>query len=99
MLRFALAAVVIALAPATVLIDNPRVRVFRAFEGSLTGVDDGPGVVISLDSATAVWMDNVASQGQTTVAGSLIIVQPRRGPAPLVPAAPAPSSSRAATAC
>jgi len=91
--RLALAAALIAIAPATIVLDNPRVRVFRTFDGSLAGVDSGPGVVISLDSATAVWMDDVASQGQTTVTGALIIVQPRRGPAPLVRAAPAPSGS------
>jgi quercetin dioxygenase-like cupin family protein len=90
--RLALAAALIAIAPATVVLDNPRVRVFRTLDGSLAGVDGGPGVVISLDSATAVWMDNVASQGQTTVSGSLIIVQPRRG-APPAPATPAPPGS------
>src|SRR5262245_55520564 len=78
---------------ATVVLDSPRVRVFRTADGSFAGVDNGPSVVISLDSATAVWMDNVVSQGQTTVAGSLIIVQPRSAPAAPAAAAPAPPGS------
>ena len=92
MQRLALAAVLIAIAPATIVLDNPRVRVYRTADGSLAGVDHGPGVVISLDRATAVWMDNVASQSQSTVGGSLIIVQPRRATAPLVPV-PSPGSA------
>jgi quercetin dioxygenase-like cupin family protein len=90
--RLALAVVLIAIAPATIVLDNPRVRVFRTIDGSLSGVDHGPGVVISLDSGTAVWMDDVASQSSTTVGGSLIIVQPRRAKAPLAPV-PSPGSS------
>jgi hypothetical protein len=93
MQRLALAAVLIALAPATIVLDNPRVRVFRTADGSLAGVDRGPGVVISLDSATAAWMDNVASQARTTAGGSLIIVQPRRVKAPLVLVPPATGSA------
>ena len=91
--RLALIAVLIALAPATIVLDNPRVRVFRTFDGSIAGVDSGPGVVISLDGATAVWMDDVASQGRSTVAGALIIVQPRRAKAPLVPVPPSQGSA------
>jgi len=87
-----IAALFLTVAPATVVLDNPRVRVFRTFDGSLDGVGSGPGVVISLDSATAVWMDNVASQAQTTVSGALIIVQPRRATAPLVPV-PSPGTA------
>jgi quercetin dioxygenase-like cupin family protein len=93
--RLAVAAVLIAIAPATVVIDNPRVRVFRTSDGSLAGVDHGPGVVISLDSGTAEWMDDVASQSKTTVGRSLIVVQPRRtqtSPEPTPPAA-APGSA------
>jgi quercetin dioxygenase-like cupin family protein len=80
------------------VLDNPRVRVFRTTDSALAGVDSGPGVVIALDDArgskagTAVWMDNVASQAQSTFGGSLIIVQPRRATAPPA-AAPAPGSA------
>jgi len=95
MRRFALAAVLIAIAPATVVLDNPHVRVFRTTDGSLAGVNHGPGVVISLNdgpAGTAVWMDNVASQAQSTFGGSLIIVQPRRAKTPPV-VVPAPGSA------
>ena len=98
MQRFALAAMLIAIAPATIVLDNPHVRVFRTTNGSLAGVDHGPGVVISLDAGagrtagTAVWMDDVASQSQSTFGDSLIVVQPRRVKAPLV-AVPAPGSA------
>jgi quercetin dioxygenase-like cupin family protein len=92
MRRFSLAAVLIAIPAATVVLDNPRVRVFRTTDASLTGVDHGPGVVIALDAGagqttgTAVWMDNVAGQPALAPGGSFIIVQPRRGAAPMVPA-------------
>ena len=103
MRRFSLAAVLLAVPAATVVLDNPHVRVFRV-AGSLAGVDSGPGVVISLDdgprgkSGSAVWMDSVPSQRNATFStGSLIIVQPRRPAAPpaVAPpaAAPAPGSA------
>ena len=103
MRRFSLAAVLLAIPAATVVLDNPHVRVFRV-AGSLAGVDSGPGVVISLDdgprgkSGSAVWMDNVPSQRNATFStGALIVVQPRRAAAPpaVAPpaAAPAPGSA------
>jgi len=85
----------IAIPAAAVILDNPRVRVFGTTDALLTGVDHGPGVVISLEAgagrtgATAVWMDSVASQPALAPGGSFIIVQPRRAAAPLVPV-PAP---------
>src|SRR6185295_8336032 len=88
-------ALLLALAPATIVLDNPRVRVFRTVDGSLSGVDRGPGVVISLDSGTAVWKENVASESPTTVGGSLIIVQPRRATPSLAPTPPAASRGSA----
>ena len=68
MQRFALAAALIAIAPATVVLDNPRVRVFRTVATSLDGVDRAPGVVIALDQATAVWrgMIKVEKDAQKT---------------------------------
>jgi quercetin dioxygenase-like cupin family protein len=103
MRRFSLAAVLLAIPAATVVLDNPRVRVFRA-AGSLAGVDSGPGVVISLDdgprgkTGSAVWMDDVPRQRTATFGnGSLIIVQPRRAAAPPAVAppgvAPAPGTA------
>ena len=103
MRRFSLAFVLLAIPAATVVLDNPHVRVFHA-AGSLAGVDAGPGVVISLDdgprgkSGSAVWVDDVPRQRTATFgSGSLIIVQPRRtasAPAGAPPAAPpAPGSA------
>ena len=98
MRRFSLAAALIAIPAATVVLDNPHARVFRTSDGSLAGVADGPGVVISLDdgpgakAGTAVWMDNVASRMHSLLSGSLIIVQPRRPAAPPVVAPPAGSA-------
>ena len=54
MRRFPLAAVLLLIPAVTVVLDNPHVRVFRT-DGSLAGVDHGPGVVISLDG-----LDNAA---------------------------------------
>jgi len=98
MRRFSLAAALIAIPAATVVLDNPNARVLRTSDGSLAGVDDGPGVVITLDdgprakAGTAVWMDNVASRTHSLLSGSLIIVQPRRPAAPPVVAPPAGSA-------
>jgi len=98
MRRFSLAAALIAIPAATVVLDNPNARVFRTSDGSLAGVDGGPGVVISLDdgpgakAGTAVWMDNVASRTHSLLSGSLIIVQPRRPAAPPVVSPPAGSA-------
>jgi quercetin dioxygenase-like cupin family protein len=95
MRRVSLAAVLFAIPAATVVLDNPHARVFHA-AGTLAGVDNGPGVVISLEdgpggkAGSAVWMENVGSQRQSTFGtGSLIIVQPRRAAAPPVVAPPA----------
>src|SRR5262245_41671793 len=93
-----LAAVMFVVPAATVVLDNPRVRVYRTTDNSMTGVEHGPGVVISLDNrpgstdGNAVWMDNVLAQGSTLAGGSLVVVQPRRPKALPVPTpAPAPS--------
>jgi quercetin dioxygenase-like cupin family protein len=98
MRRFSLGAVLLAIPAATLVLDNPHARVFHT-AGTLAGVDNGPGVVISLEdgpagkAGSAVWMDNVASQRQSTFGtGSLIIVQPRHAATPPV-VAPAPGSA------
>jgi quercetin dioxygenase-like cupin family protein len=96
-----IAAALIAVPAATIVLDNPRVRVFRTTDASLTGVDRGPGIVIALDggagqtTGTAAWMDSVTSQPALAPGGSFIVVQPRRVAAPMVPVpvplpAPAP---------
>jgi quercetin dioxygenase-like cupin family protein len=96
--------VLLAIPAATVVLDNPHARVFRA-AGSLAGVDHGPGVVISLDdgprgkTGSAVWMDNVPSQRDATFgSGSVIIVQPRRAAAPPAVAPPGVAPPGAAPA-
>jgi quercetin dioxygenase-like cupin family protein len=67
-----------------VVFDNARVRVYRATAGSLTGVDHGPAVVVSLDgragagAGRAVWVEDAAAPSSTSsVRGALVIVQPR----------------------
>ena len=99
--RFSLALLLIALPAATVVLDNPRVKVFRTDGGSLSGVDHGPGVVISLTAGSdraagsAVWMDDVAA-ARAAPRDRLVIVQPRSG-APSIPV-PAPPPSRGSAA-
>src|SRR5262245_10111871 len=89
---------------ATLVLDKPQVRIFRTTDNALSGVDSGPGLVIALDdvagskAGTAVWVDNVLSQGKAAFGGSLVVVQPRRvaqAPRVTMPAPPAaaPGSS------
>jgi quercetin dioxygenase-like cupin family protein len=68
-----------------VVLDNPRVRVYRATAGTLTGVDHGPGVVVSVEDSpgaeagTAVWVEDAAARSRTSkTRASIVIVQPRR---------------------
>jgi quercetin dioxygenase-like cupin family protein len=67
--------------PATVVIDNARVRVFRTSGPSRVGIDHRPGVVVPLqDSSTrrageAYWAADAAVPGGTT-SGPLVIVEP-----------------------
>jgi len=67
-----------------VVLDNARVRVYRATAGPLTGVDHAPAVVVSLDdrpgarAGSAVWVADAAAASRTAnVRGSIVIVQPR----------------------
>src|SRR5207244_672026 len=67
-----------------VVLDNARVRVYRATAGSLTGVDHGPAVVVSLEDSpgaragSAVWAEDAAAPSRTSqVRGSIVLVQPR----------------------
>jgi quercetin dioxygenase-like cupin family protein len=89
----------LAIPAATVVLDKPQVRVYRTTDNSMAGVDTGPGVVISLDNrpgsteGTAVWMNDVWTQGSAIAGGSLVVVQPRRPKALPVPV-PAPSPSQ-----
>lgn len=67
-----------------VVLDNARVRVYRATAGSLTGVDHGPAVVVSLEDSpgaqagSAVWAEDAAAPSSASqLRGSIVIVQPR----------------------
>jgi len=77
---------------ARVVVDNPRARVYRTTAGSLTGVDHGPAVVVSLEdgpgakAGSAIWVEDAAAPSSTSnVRGSIVIVQPRRQPAATAP--------------
>src|SRR5262249_51291622 len=70
--------VLVAAAP-RVLVDNARVRVYRAAADDLAGVNHGPAIVVSLDNATlgnAVWVDDVAAAGAVKLRGDIVIVSP-----------------------
>jgi quercetin dioxygenase-like cupin family protein len=84
-----------------VVLDNARVRVYRATAGSLTGVAHGPAVVVSLDDGpgasvgSAVWVEDAAAESSASKArGSIVIVQPRGSAiAPPAPAGSKPGDS------
>jgi hypothetical protein len=73
---------VMAAQPAVVL-QNPQVRVFRTTGGPLTGIDHGPGVIVSLDdkggstTGNAVWVDDVAAVSASQGAVVVVRVLPR----------------------
>ena len=86
----------------SVVLDNPRVRAYRTTAGSLTGVDHGPAVVVSLEdgpgakTGSAVWVEDAAVSSGTSnvrgaIGGSIVIVQPHRQAARM---APAPTGSK-----
>ncbi len=68
---------------ATVIMDNARVRVYRAGASSMAGIERGPGVVIWIqeqaadERARAVWRDDVTDATKGLAGGPLVIVQPR----------------------
>jgi quercetin dioxygenase-like cupin family protein len=76
---------------ASVVLDNARVRVYRADASSLTGIERGPGVVIWIqeqagdEHARAVWRDDVADTTKGLAGGPLVIVQPRKSGATAAP--------------
>jgi len=81
-----------------VVIDNPRVRVFRTTAGSFSGVDHGSAVVVALEdgpgatAGTAVWVDDAAApSGIGGMKGEIVIVQPRRSSSTVPPPAAAGS--------
>ncbi|HTK29779.1 MAG TPA: hypothetical protein VL309_09525 [Vicinamibacterales bacterium] len=80
------------LAQPRIVFENAQLRVYRAGAGPLTGVDHGPGVVVSLDDAggstmgAAAWLDDVAAQ---PARGSVIVVRLL----PKMPAAPAAAAA------
>ena len=80
-------------AKATVVIDNARVRVYRAAANALAGVEHGGAVVVRIagddETGRAVWRDDAAAAAGAG-AELVVIVQPRTGSAPAAP----PSGSR-----
>jgi quercetin dioxygenase-like cupin family protein len=82
-------------AKATVVIDNARVRVYRAAANALAGVEHGGAVVVRIagddETGRAVWRDDAAAAAAAGAGAELVvIVQPRTGSAPAAP----PSGSR-----
>ena len=82
----------------TVVLDNARARVYRTTAGSLSGVEHGPAVVVSLENGpgaragSAVWVaDAAAPSSPAPMRGSIVIVQPRRHAAA---AGPPPAGSK-----
>ena len=82
----------------SVVLDNPRARVYRTTAGSLAGVEHGPAVVVSLENSpgaragSAVWVaDAAAPSSPASRRGSIVIVQPRGHAAS---AAPPPAGSK-----
>jgi quercetin dioxygenase-like cupin family protein len=82
---------------ARVVLDNARVRAYRTTAGSLTGVDHGPAVVVSLDDGrgasvgSAVWVEDAATlTSPSNMRGAIVIVQPRGDAA----SAPPPAGSK-----
>jgi quercetin dioxygenase-like cupin family protein len=80
-----------------VVLDNARVRVYRAMAGNLSGVDHGPAVIVPLEdgpggsAGDAVWVDDAAATSRTsTMRGSIVIVQPR----PKAATPPPPAGSK-----
>ena len=76
-----------------VVLDNPRVRVYRTIAaGPLTGVDHGPAVVVSVEDSPgakagfAVWVEDAAARSRTPLVRE-VIVQPRRQAASAPPPA------------
>jgi quercetin dioxygenase-like cupin family protein len=61
-----------------VVLDNQRVRVYRTTADSLQAIEHLPAVVVSLDSADAVWLNDAASSSAaSTLRGPIVVVQPR----------------------
>jgi quercetin dioxygenase-like cupin family protein len=94
MTRLVVAAVFVASsAPATVVLNNERVRAYRTTANALDGVSKGPGVVIWLKDGVggtagrAIWLDDVARvSSEATGSEEIVIVQPvpsaAEGPVP-----------------
>ena len=76
-----------------VVLDNPRVRVYRTTAAdTLTGVDHGPAVVVSVEDSPgaragfAVWVEDAAAPSRTPLVRD-VIVQPRHQAAAATPPA------------
>src|SRR5258708_2139643 len=75
---------IVAVLAATPILENPRVRAYRATDGSRAGVAHGPGVVIALEdragvkAGSAVWVEDAAAPSSRPTRGSSVVVQPLR---------------------
>jgi quercetin dioxygenase-like cupin family protein len=84
-----------------VILDNPRVRVYRTPADALTQVPHGPAVVVSLeesagsDAGSAVWLEDAAAPaGTSRLHGTIVVVQPRRpAPSPVPPTGSKPGDA------
>ena len=71
---------------ASIVVNNPRARVYRTVAGSLSGVAHGPAVVVALENnpggaqaGSAVWVEDAAVPPVSPrMRGPIVIVQPLR---------------------
>jgi len=84
-----------------VVLDHPRVRVYRTTADALTQLPHGPAVVVSLEDSpgseagSALWLEDAAAPAGTShVHGTIVVVQPRRAPpSPATPAGSKPGDA------
>lgn len=68
--------------PATIALQNARVRVYRTAAGEAAGIGHGPGVIVWLQDSPsrtagrAIWLDDAAVPPQNVESGPTVIVQP-----------------------
>jgi len=89
-----------AVAQSVPVLENSRVRVFRTSGGAATGIEPGPGVVVSLGgdggppAGSAAWLDDVSTSPQAARGPSIIVrVLAQAAPAPVPPAGSKPGDA------
>lgn len=76
-----------------VVLDNPRVRVYRTTADSRNGLDHQPAVIVSLgdgpgaQAGSAIWVEDAAAPSAIGGHGSIVVVQPRAAAATAPPSA------------